>query len=172
MNNYLLDSQKLNIISLADIDSYEYENLDDFEKEDIETSAEKMFERVVEAILYHGIILIEDFENPIITHKLLRRVFSQLQQDGEQVHFFNVKDVEDKYINDLVKKGIAVIHKESLNDYFYEFIEEEDADTELDLDDNNALYLYINAEETGKISRIDKADIWESQQFAEILNGR
>ena len=170
MNNYLLDSQKLNIISLADIDSYEYENLDDFEKEDIETSAEKMFERVVEAILYHGIILIEDFEDPIITHKLLRRVFSQLQQDGEQVHFFNVKDVEDKYINDLVKKGIAVIHKESLNDYFYEFIEEEDADTELDLDDNNALYLYINAEETGKISRIDKADILESQQFAEILN--
>lgn len=90
--------------------------LDELELEDAIENAAVLLGRVAEIISRNGIILIENFNEPIVSYRVMRNAFKGLYVNQHQVYIFNYSG-DNKYITDLVRQGIATTFSESINDF-------------------------------------------------------
>ncbi len=126
MQANMLNRRNLHVIRLCGEKELE-EDADEFEKEDYVEHAAKMLEKVTGIIRQGGILVIEDFQEDIISHQVMRRAFKNLYEGQKQVYFFRCPS-PDKYVSDLIRRGIAQAFPESFNDYFQQNLLEEDWD--------------------------------------------
>lgn len=168
MQANLMDSKNLRIIRLFG-EVYPKHDLDSLDAEDLIDQAVSKLERISEVIARNGIILIEDFEEKYFSHKEMRKAFRKLFANKKQVYVFNCQN-PDQYLEDLKKKGIAVLIKDSLNDFFDEYFNS-DLDYEYEPDDfDRSVSIYINAEDSLKPTVIEKKMLIETESFATLLN--
>lgn len=166
MQANLLDRRNLHIIRLLG-ESELPKEISDFEIDDLEDEIAKKLEKISEIISRNGIILIEDFKNKIVSHKLLRKAFKGLFKNQKQIFLFNYTE-RDKYIDNLVEQGIVTTFEESINDFYEEYL----SDVEVDYlaSDGNSCYIYIESEKTGNVIPISKKELLETDNFATLLN--
>jgi len=138
MQANLLDKRNLHVVRLLGQQEPKTE-LGDLEVEDVIDNAAALLERVAEIVSRNGIIIIENFEEPIVSYRVMRKAFKGLYANQQQVYIFNYSGT-NKYIEDLVKQGIVTIFSESINDFFEEyFFEYEENYKE---NEENMLHIY------------------------------
>ncbi len=166
MQANLMDRKNLHVIRLFG-ESKPAENVDELDAEDITDKAVSMLSRVAEIIKRNGIILIEDFEEPLFSHKELRKAFIELFENQKQVYIFNCKE-KDKYLSYLESKGIAVLTEKSVNAFFEEYLPE-DSDFNQDQTERSISF-YIEAGKKAIPTIIEKKQLIETDSFATLLN--
>lgn len=72
-------------------------------------------------------------------------------------------------LTSLEKQGIAVLYTETLQEFYDEWLYDEDFD-QLSLKDEKSVSLFINAEKNGIPTIIDKKTLFETESFATLLN--
>lgn len=165
MQANILDSKNLHVLRLF---GEEYPaDISDLEAEDVTDQAVSMLKRVAEIIAQNGIILIEDFEEAYFTHKELRMAFRSLYGGQKQLYIFNCR-LKDKYIASLEKDGIAVVVECSINDFFENYISDED-DGQISQKEQT-IQLYIDAGQRAIPVSIEKRQLLETESFATLLN--
>ncbi len=166
MQANLMDRRKLHVIRLLG-ENYSEKEVDDLEAEDIKDHAVSMLGRVSEIINYNGIVLLEDFEEILFSHKEMRKAFIGLYENQKQVYIFNCKN-PDKYLLSLKSKGIAVLFEKSINDFFGEYIHEDD---DIDIDETDrSVSLYIEAGKQSAVTKLERKQLVETESFATLLN--
>lgn len=168
MQTNLLDKRNLHVVRLLGNQELQKE-LSDLEVEDLLADASIMLNRIAEIISHNGIIMMEDFENTIITHKVFRQSFRKLFQNQKQIHIFSYKST-DQYIDDLIKQGIVVTYKESINEFFDQNILTDEI--QYDVDETNLLQIYIDSGKKDPVVTIDKKLLLETENFATLLNAQ
>lgn len=166
MQANLMDRKKLHVIRLFG-ETYPSDLIDELDAEDVSDKATEKLLRVAEIIQRNGIVLIEDFEEPLFAHKELRKAFRGLYRNQHQLYIFNCKN-RDQYISSLEEQGIAVIFEQSINDFFEEFFQ-----AEYDFEDTSAersVQIYIEAEKSQKPTGLEKKYLLETEAFATLLN--
>ena len=166
MQANLMDRKNLHVIRLLG-ENEPAEDIGELESEDIVDKAVSMLSRVAEIIKRNGIILIDDFEEPLFSHKELRKSFVDLYDNQRQLYVFNCK-TKDKYLSYLESKGIAVLTEKSINDFFEEFLTEA---SDFDKEENErSISLYIEAGKRAIPTTIDRKQLIETDSFATLLN--
>lgn len=158
MQANLMGRKNLHVIRLFG-ESKPAENVDELDAEDITDKAVSMLSRVAEIIKRNGIILIEDFEEPLFSHKELRKAFIELFENQKQIYIFNCKE-KDKYLSYLESKGIAVLTEKSVNAFFEEFLPE-DSDFNQDQTERSISF-YIEAGKKAIPTIIEKKQLIET----------
>ena len=166
MQANLMDRRNLHVIRLFGEKEPE-ESTDELESEDIMDQAVSMLSRVSEIIKRNGIILVEDFEEPLFSHREMRKAFVELYENQKQVYIFNYRN-KDKFLASLESKGIAVLIAKSINEYFEEFINE-GYDINHEETDGNISF-YIEAGKKAIPTSIEKKQLIETDSFATLLN--
>lgn len=166
MQANLMDRKNLHVIRLFGEKEPEG-NIDELESEDIMDKAVSMLSRVAEIIKRNGIILIEDFEDPLFSHKELRKSFVELYENQRQIYIFNCKN-KDKYLLSLESKGIAVLTEKSINEFFEEYITEEYGFNQEETE--RSISFYIEAGKKAIPTIIEKKQLIETDSFATLLN--
>lgn len=166
MQANLTDRKNLHVIRLFG-ESYPNDDIDGIDAEDVSDQAVVMLDRVSEIIRRNGIILMEDFEEPCFSHKEIRKALRGLYNNQKQVYIFNCKS-KDVYLSALEKQGIAVLLDKSINDFFEEYlIEEESYDIQ---DSERIVQIYIEADKKLTPTLIEKKQLLETESFATLLN--
>lgn len=166
MKANIMDHKNLHIIRLFEKECYK-DDVDEFDVEDYTDQAVSMLTRISEVIRRNGIILLEDFEEPLFSHKELRRAFRGLGQNQKQLYIFNCQK-KDQYLRALEEKKIAVIFEQSINSFFKEFFSEEEYFEEDP--DINSVHIYIEADKKAMPVSIDSKKLLETESFATLLN--
>lgn len=166
MQANLLNRKNLHVIRLLGADKIP-EEIGELEKEDYQDNAQEMLKRITEIIKRNGIIVIEDFENSIVTHKVLRKAFKDLYPQQQQIHLFNYAG-GDSYIDDLYSQGIAVVYKESINSFFEEYIDETEEEDSVEGD--KSVQIYLDADRSKLTTAFDNKYLLETEYFATLLN--
>lgn len=166
MQANLMDRKNLHVIRLFKEDVV-INDIDELDAEDIADNAVAMLSRVSEIIQRNGVILIEDFDDPLLSHKQIRKALVGLYENQKQVYIFNCKN-KDQYLTSLEKKGIAVLIEQSINDFFSDYFED---DYDIDKQDNNQnALIYIEAGKKAVPTRIETKYLIETDSFATLLN--
>lgn len=172
MQANMMNRRNLHIVRLCgdgEIDG----DADEFEKEDYMERAAKMLEKSVGIIRQGGILVIEDFQEDIVTHQMMRRAFKDLYEEQKQVFFFCCPS-PDKYIKDLIKRGIAQAFPESFDEYFQENLSEEE--WEYEEKEEKAIRFYVDAKGKDKTAQkdavveISQGELLETESFAQLLH--
>lgn len=167
MQANILDKKLLHIVHLLGKEDVAI-NITDIEKEDLEDNALSLLNRIVSIISRNGIIVIENFDDEIISYGLLRKAFKNLYPNQQQVYIFNYsRDKSDKYINNLIESGIVSVYEESINDYFVENIDNEEID---EIDKTKSIQVYLDADQKSIPTAVDKNMLLETESFATLLN--
>ena len=167
MKANMLDSKNLHIVRLLgkNIDTFA---LDDEQLDTLQDNGTRMLQKIVEIIRKAGIIIFEHFDHDILTRKEINRAFRKLIPNQYQLYIFNADEkVRSKY-NNLEKDGIAIFFDESINDYFEEHGVGNIPGGAIGSKDN--IQLYIEAQNTGILTTIDRREIIETENFATLLN--
>lgn len=168
MQANLMDSKNLHVVRLFG-ELYPPDDLDDLDAEDVTDQAVAKLMRIAEVITRNGIVLVEDFEEKLFSHKEIRKAFRNLFENKRQIYIFNCRE-KDQYLTALEEKGIAVLIEHSINDFFAEYFPD-DTDYEYEQEAfNNSVSVYINSEESLKPFSINKKDLVETESFAVLLN--
>ena len=165
MQANLLDKRNLHVVRLL---GQEEPNagLDELELEDAIENAAALLERVAEIINRNGIILIENFNEPIVSYRIMRNAFKGLCANQQQIYIFNYSG-DNNYITDLVRRGIVTTFSESINYFFEEnFYQYEESFKD---NEESMLHIYIDDKKETAVS-VDKNITLETDSFAELLN--
>ena len=166
MQANLMDRKNLHVIRLFG-ENYPKDSINELDLEDFSDRATEMLGRVSEIIERNGIILLEDFEEPCFSHKEIRKALRGLYDNQKQVYIFNCK-TKDKYLRDLEERGIAVFIDQSINDFFEEYMSEDEiCDTQIL---EKTVQIYIEAEKELTPISIEKKQLLEIEPFASLLN--
>ena len=164
----IMNKKNLHIMRLFG-EKYPEGEIDDLCMEDITDNAVEMLSIVSKAIKYKGIILIENFDEEYMSSKEIRKAFKNLYNDQKQIYIFNCKN-KNKYLDDLENNGIAVLVKQSINEFFLEYFFQ---DNEFEYEDetySDYINFYVDAEKNASLSRINKKYLLETESFATLLN--
>lgn len=166
MQANLLNKKKLHIIRLLGEKGIS-NDADDLEVEDITDNALALLERISDVIIKNGIILIEDPEDNIVSHQVMRKAFKKLYSNQKQIYIFNYKD-SNKYIEDLVEQGIATVYEQSINSFFEAYFNDYKEDfQELGI---KSVYFYVDGENKNEPIAFDRSQLLETENFATLLN--
>ena len=88
MQANLLDKRNLHVVRLLGQEEPKA-GLDELELEDAIENAAALLERVAEIINRNGIILIENFNEPIVSYRIMRNAFKGLCANQQQIYIFN-----------------------------------------------------------------------------------
>lgn len=163
----IMDKRDLHIIRLFG-ETYPENIIDDLALEDISDGAVAMLSRISKAIKYNGIILIESFDEKYLSNKEFRKAFKELYTNQKQIYIFSCKN-KDKYLEDLEANGIAVLVDCSINEFFLEYIVQNDEEYESEID-SDSVHIYVNAEKNSILSKVEKKYLLETESFATLLN--
>ncbi len=172
MQANMLNRRNLHVVKLCGEKELEAD-ADEFEREDYVEHAVKMLEKVAGIIRQGGILIIEDFQEDIVSHQVMRRAFKNLYEGQEQVFFFHCPD-PDKYVKDLMNRGIALAFPESFNEYFQQNLLEEEWD--YGEKEGKSYRFYVGAGSKDKavqkdtVVEIEKSELLETDSFAQLLH--
>lgn len=165
MNSNLLNTHNLSVVRLFG-EEYPKDEIDDDKLNDLRDEASDMLKRIKEVIENNGIVLIEDYNDPYLTHKDIRKAFRKLYEGQIKIYIFNYK-YDDESLDDLIRKGIVDTTEQSINSFFEKYISPLN---DYDIDDKS-VKIYIDTESSGiNIVNIDKTELREIDSFAKLLN--